>query len=91
MRAGSVIVDLAVASGGNVEGSKIGEIVVTSGGVKILGHPNLASKLASDASKLYAQNLVNFLGLIVKDGKIVIDENDEIIKATLTSSLRGTK
>jgi len=83
MRSGSVIVDLAVASGGNVEGSKSGETVITANGVKILGHPNLPSKLASDASKLYAQNLVNFLTLIIKDGKLTIDESDEIIKATL--------
>ncbi len=82
MRSGGVIVDLAVASGGNVEGSKNGETVTTKNGVKILGHPNLPSKLASDASKLYAQNLVNFLGLIIKKGKLNIDENDEIIKST---------
>ena len=86
MRAGSVIADLAVASGGNVEGSKIGETIITENGVKILGHPNLAAKLASDASKLYAQNLVNFLGLIIKNGKVEINENDEIIKTTLMSS-----
>lgn len=85
MRSGSVIVDLAVASGGNVEGSKNGETVTTDKGVKILGHPNLPSKLAADASKLYAQNLVNFLGLVIKDGKLNIDENDEIIKATLVA------
>ncbi len=60
----------------------MGETVVTPNGVKILGHPNLPSKLAQDASKLYAQNLVNFLGLVIKDGKLNIDENDEIIKAT---------
>ncbi len=83
MRAGGVIVDLAVASGGNVEGSKAGETVVTANRVKILGHPNLPSKLAADASKLFAQNVVNFLGLIIKDGKLEIDENDEIIKATI--------
>jgi NAD(P) transhydrogenase subunit alpha len=83
MRSGGVIVDLAVASGGNVEGSKVGETVLTANGVKILGHPNLPSKLAADASKLLAQNYVNFLGLIVKDGKLVINEEDEIIKATL--------
>ena len=83
MRSGSIILDLAVASGGNVEGSKLGETVATKNGVKILGHPNLPSKLASDASKLFAQNIVNFLGLVIKDGKLNIDENDEIIKATL--------
>ena len=79
---GGVIVDLAVGSGGNCELSKIGETVVTANGVKILGHPNLPAKLAADASKLFAQNIVNFLGLVIKDKKITIDENDEIIKAT---------
>jgi NAD(P) transhydrogenase subunit alpha len=82
MQAGSIIVDIAVGSGGNCELSKVGETVVTSNGVKILGHPNLPSKLAQDASKLFAQNVVNFLGLVIKDGKINIDDNDEIIKAT---------
>lgn len=82
MQNGSVIVDIAVGSGGNCELSKVGETVVTSNGVKILGHPNLPSKLAQDASKLFAQNIVNFLGLVIKEGKINIDENDEIIKAT---------
>lgn len=86
MRSGSVIVDLAVASGGNVEGSKIGETFITENGVKILGHPNLPSKLAADASKLYAQNIVNFLSLVVKEGKLNIDESDEIIKATLKTN-----
>lgn len=90
MQSGSVIVDLAVSSGGNTALSKSGENVVTANGVKILGHPNLPSKLATDASKLYAQNLINFLSLIIKDGKIVVDENDEIIKATLTRSLQLT-
>lgn len=82
MKAGSVIVDMAVGSGGNVELSEVGKTVEHKG-VKILGHPNLPSKLAADASKLYAQNLVNFLGLIIKDKEIVVDETDEIIKATL--------
>lgn len=82
MQSGSVIVDIAVGSGGNVELSKVGETVVTENGVKILGHPNLPSKLAQDASKLFAQNIVNFLGLVIKEGKLNIDENDEIIKAT---------
>ena len=83
MQSGSVIVDIAVGSGGNCELSKVGETIVTANGVKILGHPNLPSKLAQDASKLLAQNYVNFLGLVIKDGKIVINEEDEIIKATL--------
>lgn len=60
MRPGSVIVDLAVESGGNVEGAVAGEVVERHG-VKIVGHRNVASRLASDASALFARNLYNFL------------------------------
>jgi len=60
MRPGSVVVDLAVEQGGNVEGATAGE-VVTRHGVKIVGHRNVPSRLAADASALYARNLYNFL------------------------------
>jgi NAD(P) transhydrogenase subunit alpha len=81
---GSVIVDLAVESGGNVEGSRLGEVVTTANGVKIIGHANMPSRIPVDASQLYARNLLNFLTLLVdKDGKLKIDRADEIIKATL--------
>ena len=81
---GSVIVDLAVESGGNVEGSRAGEIVTTANGVKIVGHINMASRVAVDASQLYARNLLAFLALIVdKEGKLRIDTADEIVKAAL--------
>jgi H+-translocating NAD(P) transhydrogenase subunit alpha len=81
---GSVVVDLAVESGGNVEGSRLGEIITTAQGVKIIGYANMPSRIAVDASQLYARNLYNFLILLVdKDGKLKIDTADEIIKATL--------
>ena len=81
---GSVIVDLAVEAGGNVEGSRLGEIVTTPNGVKIIGHANMPSRIAADASQLYARNSITFLALLVdKDGKLKIDTTDEIIKATL--------
>jgi H+-translocating NAD(P) transhydrogenase subunit alpha len=84
MAPGSVIVDLAVEAGGNVEGSQPGEIVTTRNGVKVIGHLNVPSRIAADASQLYARNVLSFLGLIVdKEGKLAIDLNDEIIKATL--------
>ena len=60
MRPGSVIVDLAVEQGGNVEGAVAGEIVERHG-VKIIGHRNVAGRLATDASALFARNLLNFL------------------------------
>ncbi len=84
MAPGSVIVDLAVEAGGNVEGSRAGEIVTTANGVKIIGHLNVPSRIAADASQLYARNLVAFLGLIVgQDGNLAINPEDEIVKATL--------
>jgi H+-translocating NAD(P) transhydrogenase subunit alpha len=61
MRAGSVLVDLAVEQGGNVEGSVAGEVVTTANGVKIVGHRNVPSRLAADASALFARNLHTFL------------------------------
>jgi NAD(P) transhydrogenase subunit alpha len=86
MKPGSVLVDLAVEQGGNVEGAKAGEVVTTAGGVKILGVPNLPARIAADASNLYARNLVAFVGLLVKDGKLAPDAEDEILKAALLTN-----
>jgi NAD(P) transhydrogenase subunit alpha len=84
MRPGSVIVDLAVEQGGNVEGSEPGKIVTTATGVTIVGHANVPSRIAVDASQLYARNLLAFLALLIdKDKKLKIDTADEIVKATL--------
>ena len=84
MAPGSVIVDLAVEAGGNVEGSRPGEIARTADGVKIVGHRNMPSRIPADASQLYARNLLAFLGLLVdKEGNLRIDTADEIVKATL--------
>ncbi|MEK7802733.1 MAG: Re/Si-specific NAD(P)(+) transhydrogenase subunit alpha [Pseudomonadota bacterium] len=85
MRAGSVIVDMAVEQGGNCALSKVGEIIEV-GGVKIIGLLNLPSRIATDASALYARNILNLLGtLIDKDGKITLNMDDDIVKAmTLT-------
>jgi H+-translocating NAD(P) transhydrogenase subunit alpha len=84
MRPGSVIVDLAVEQGGNVEGSEPGKTVRTENGVAIIGHANVPSRIAVDASQLYARNLLAFLALIIdKDKQLKIDTADEIIKATL--------
>jgi len=86
MKPGSVIVDLAVEQGGNVEGSTLGEIVTTDNGVTILGYANMPSRIAVDASALYAKNVFAFLGLIVKDQTLTIDTTDEIVKSTLLTS-----
>ncbi len=74
MRPGSVIIDLAVESGGNVEGAVAGEIV-TVNGVKIVGHKNVAGRLAADASALFSRNLFNFLSAFwdKESGKPVLD------------------
>ncbi len=82
MRPGSVIIDLAVESGGNVEGSIAGEVVIRHG-VKIVGHRNVPSRLAADASALFARNLYNFLSAFWdKDaGRPVLPEDDEITQA----------
>jgi H+-translocating NAD(P) transhydrogenase subunit alpha len=84
MAPGSVIVDLAVEAGGNVEGSRPGETAITANGVKIIGHLNMPSRIAVDASQLYARNLLAFLALLIdKQGQLQIDTSDEIVKAAL--------
>ena len=84
MKPGSVIVDLAVEAGGNCPLSRPGE-VVEAYGVKLVGYTNVPSRIAVDASALYAKNLLNFITpLIDKETKgLKIDWNDEIIKGTL--------
>ena len=84
MRPGSVIVDLAVEQGGNVEGVVSGQAAVTAGGVKILGLPNLPARIAADASALYARNLMAFAGLLIDP-----DPEDEILKAALVAQGGG--
>ena len=81
MRPGSVIVDLAVESGGNVEGAVAGEVVRVHG-VTIIGHRNVASRLAADASALYARNLYNFLAAFwdKEAGRPVLPDDDEIVQ-----------
>ncbi|RZJ00217.1 MAG: Re/Si-specific NAD(P)(+) transhydrogenase subunit alpha [Brevundimonas sp.] len=81
MKPGSVLIDLAVEAGGNVEGAKAGEVVTTANGVQIVGHTNLPGRIAADASALYAKNLVAFVGLMIKDGALALDLEDEILKA----------
>jgi NAD(P) transhydrogenase subunit alpha len=85
MKPGSVIVDLAIDNGGNVEGAKLGEVVTTPNGVQIVGWSNLPGRIASDASALYARNLAAFLGLLVKDGALTLDLEDEILKAAVVT------
>jgi NAD(P) transhydrogenase subunit alpha len=84
MKPGSVLIDLAVEQGGNVEGSKPGQVVVTKNGVSIVGYANLPGRIAADASSLYARNLFAFIGLLLDaEGKLAPDLEDEILKAAL--------
>src|SRR5437870_6546217 len=84
MRPGSVIIDLAVERGGNCELAKPGE-VVDAGGVKIVGHLNVPSRIAASASSLYAKNLFAFLEILVdkKEKTLAVKWDDEIVKATM--------
>ena len=80
MEPGSVIVDMAAGSGGNVAPSKPDETVVTDNGVKVIGPTNLPSEMAGDASALYAKNIQNLVGLLVDEGgKLNLDFDDEVI------------
>jgi H+-translocating NAD(P) transhydrogenase subunit alpha len=79
MAPGSVIIDLAAETGGNVEGSKPGETVERNG-VKVIGPANLPSQMAPNASALYSKNLQNLVELMVdEEGALKIDFGDEII------------
>lgn len=87
MKPGSIIVDLAAVNGGNCALTQSGKIIEIHG-VKIIGHENFPSHVALDASKLFARNVFNFLELLIDktSGKIFINLEDEIIKATLVKN-----
>lgn len=84
MKPGSVIVDLAVEQGGNCELSECDKIVDVNG-VKVVGYSNVPSRIANDASALYAKNILNFLKPLFPgtEGKLEINWDDEIVKSTL--------
>jgi NAD(P) transhydrogenase subunit alpha len=92
MAPGSVVVDLAAETGGNVEGAKPGEIVTTANGVRIWGGKDVPSQLAFHASMLYSRNVVNLLLLMTKDGQVNPNFEDEIIdSATVTTNGENRK
>jgi NAD(P) transhydrogenase subunit alpha len=80
MKSGSVIVDMAAANGGNVEGVVAGQATVTDNGVTIIGYTDLAGRLPAQASQLYGTNLVNLMKLMTpgKDGVLVLDWDDVV-------------
>jgi len=85
MRPGSVLVDLAVERGGNVEGAVPGEVVTTGNGVKIIGYLNMPGRVAASASLLYAKNLFAFIETMVDKAskQLAINRDDELVKATM--------
>ncbi|MCC2689656.1 MAG: transhydrogenase subunit alpha [Rhizobiaceae bacterium] len=85
MKPGSVIVDLAVERGGNVEGSAGGRVVTTDNDVRIVGHFNMPGRVAASASLLYAKNLFAFLETIIdkSSGILAVNRDDELVKATM--------
>lgn len=85
MKPGSVIVDMAAANGGNVEGTVKDQAIVTDNGVTIIGYTDLAGRLPAQASQLYGTNLVNLLKLLTpdKDGKVVLDW-DDVVQRSVT-------
>ncbi|NOR00646.1 Re/Si-specific NAD(P)(+) transhydrogenase subunit alpha [Mycolicibacterium fortuitum] len=85
MKPGSVIVDMAAANGGNVEGTVKDQAIVTDNGVTIIGYTDLAGRLPAQASQLYGTNLVNLLKLLTpeKDGKVVLDW-DDVVQRSMT-------
>lgn len=88
MKSGSIIVDLASINGGNCELTQAGKTVEING-IKIIGYENFASRVAFDASRLFARNIFNFVELLVDKEKKIISINleDEIVKSTMVSCL----
>jgi H+-translocating NAD(P) transhydrogenase subunit alpha len=84
MSPGSMIVDIAAERGGNCALTKPGETVV-AGGVRILGPVNLPSTVPYHASQLYAKNIATFLKYLIKDGKLALNREDEIVRETLVT------
>ncbi len=82
MRPGSVIVDMAAERGGNCELTKPDETVVENG-VMILGPTNMASTIPFHASQMFGKNVANLLALLVKDGELTLDREDDIITGTM--------
>src|SRR6187402_3523548 len=83
MKPGSVLVDLAVERGGNVEGARPGQVADVDG-IKIVGYTNVAGRVAASASSLYARNLFNFIETMVDKGTkaLAVNWDDELVKAT---------
>jgi NAD(P) transhydrogenase subunit alpha len=85
MAPGSLIVDIAAERGGNCELTRPGETVMSASGVSIMGPLNLPSTIPYHASQMYAKNIATFLKYLIKDGKLALDREDEIVRETLVT------
>lgn len=85
MKAGSVVVDLAASTGGNCANSKQGEVVEYNG-VSIIGDSDLAADMPQDSSTLFSNNVCNYLAIMIKEGKLDLDMENQIIRESLISS-----
>jgi NAD(P) transhydrogenase subunit alpha len=92
MQPGSVIVDMAAAQGGNVEGTRADEVVITPNGVSIIGYTDLVGRLPTQASQLYGTNIVNLMKLLTpaKDGVLSLDQ-DDVVQRSMTVVRDGEK
>jgi NAD(P) transhydrogenase subunit alpha len=81
MKTGSLVIDIAAATGGNTSMTKNAETVILNG-VTIIGNSNLASTMPFDASRMYGKNILNFLQLIIKDGELNLNFSDDLVKGT---------
>lgn len=90
MKSGSVIVDLAAATGGNCEGTVAGKVITTANGVKMIGYTDLAARLPAQSSQLYSTNLVNLMKLLCKNKDGSIDVNfDDVVLRNMTVTKDG--
>ena len=85
MAPGSLIVDIAAERGGNCELTRPGETVIIPGGVTIMGPLNLPSTIPYHASQMYAKNIATFLKYLIKDAKLALNREDEIVRETLVT------
>jgi NAD(P) transhydrogenase subunit alpha len=90
MAPGSVIIDMAASSGGNVEGSRPGEVVAV-GGVSIHGPLDLASRVATDASKMYARNILEMVKRMVTDDGLKVDPDDPVLGPAIVTTTESTE
>ena len=86
MKPGSIIIDMAVESGGNVDGSKPDETVITPNGVTIVGDTCLEAHVPATASQMYGSNVFNFISHFMKDGEFVLNMDDPILKSCVVAN-----